>query len=121
MITLSPAAVAEVKLRLKDTNSVPVVRLGFKPGGCAGQKYTIEIGATPAADDASFPHDDLNVVCNRIALTSLNGLRVDFSDALMGGGFTYDNPSAGGACGCGSSFKPLQGLGIFAPSTVKTN
>jgi iron-sulfur cluster assembly protein len=34
----------------------------------------------------------------------LYGLELDYSDALIGGGFKFFNPNAEESCGCGSSF-----------------
>lgn len=34
----------------------------------------------------------------------LYGLELDFSDALIGGGFQFQNPNAESSCGCGKSF-----------------
>ena len=34
----------------------------------------------------------------------LYGLRLDYSDALIGGGFSLQNPNAESTCGCGTSF-----------------
>ena len=36
--------------------------------------------------------------------TMLNGIRVDYKDSLMGGGFQIENPNASKSCGCGQSF-----------------
>ncbi|WP_143438253.1 iron-sulfur cluster assembly accessory protein, partial [Hydrocoleum sp. CS-953] len=34
----------------------------------------------------------------------LNGLTLDYSEDLMGGGFRFNNPNAKVVCGCGNSF-----------------
>ena len=36
--------------------------------------------------------------------TLLNGIKLDYKDTLMGGGFQIENPSADRECGCGQSF-----------------
>jgi iron-sulfur cluster assembly protein len=106
MVTLSENAAQEIKRLLTAAgDDGATVRLGLESGGCAGTKYVITPGA------AEQPHDDksnqfgLTVLCDPISLTSLTGLKVDFVDALMGGGFKFDNPQAAGSCGCGASFR----------------
>lgn len=32
------------------------------------------------------------------------GMELDYSDALIGGGFAFQNPNATKTCGCGKSF-----------------
>ena len=38
------------------------------------------------------------------SLMFLYGLNLDYSDALIGGGFSFQNPNAESECGCGKSF-----------------
>ena len=38
------------------------------------------------------------------SLMFLYGLHLDYSDALVGGGFSFSNPNAESSCGCGKSF-----------------
>jgi iron-sulfur cluster assembly accessory protein len=44
------------------------------------------------------------VVCDPKSLLYIYGLQLDFSSALIGGGFNFTNPNATQTCGCGSSF-----------------
>ena len=81
------------------------MRIGVDSGGCSGLKYTVDF--TPEADttDSVFEHHGVKVVCDGISLASLNGLVVDHVDALVGGGFKFENPNAARSCGCGTSFQ----------------
>ena len=38
------------------------------------------------------------------SLMFLYGLQLDYSDELIGGGFSFANPNAEETCGCGKSF-----------------
>ena len=38
------------------------------------------------------------------SLLFLYGLQLDYSTALIGGGFKFSNPNATASCGCGTSF-----------------
>ena len=43
-------------------------------------------------------------VCDPKSLLFLYGMQLDYSDALIGGGFSFSNPNASSTCGCGKSF-----------------
>lgn len=43
-------------------------------------------------------------VCDPKSLLFVYGMQLDFSDALIGGGFSFKNPNATKTCGCGKSF-----------------
>jgi iron-sulfur cluster assembly protein len=44
------------------------------------------------------------VVCDPKSLLYIYGMQLDFSTALIGGGFQFINPNATQTCGCGNSF-----------------
>lgn len=46
----------------------------------------------------------LKLVCDPKSLLYLFGMNLDYSDALVGGGFQFMNPNAEDTCGCGKSF-----------------
>lgn len=43
-------------------------------------------------------------VCDPKSLLFVFGMQLDYSDALIGGGFSFKNPNATQTCGCGKSF-----------------
>ena len=45
------------------------------------------------------------VLVDSFSANYLRGSVVDFSDALIGGGFKITNPQAAQSCGCGKSFE----------------
>ncbi len=105
MITLTKNAIREFSRQLTGANGADdTVRIGLRAGGCAGTKYSVEIAPVQGDDDHVFAQGGLRVLCDPISLTSLDGLRVDFVDALAGGGFQYENPNAALNCDCGKSF-----------------
>ena len=80
------------------------VRIEVQPGGCSGASYGMEFAGEPE------PHE-LTLVSNGVRLfvdpqwgAVLDGLRIDYVDELMGGGFKIHNPNATSTCGCGKSF-----------------
>lgn len=48
--------------------------------------------------------EGFRLVCSNKSLLYLFGLELDYSDALIGGGFAFRNPNSKGECGCGKSF-----------------
>jgi iron-sulfur cluster assembly accessory protein len=88
-----------------------VLRVGVRSGGCSGMSYTMDFIDTAAirADDERYTYkpdrgDSFDVVCDPKSLLYIYGLQLDFSTALIGGGFNFTNPNATQTCGCGSSF-----------------
>ena len=88
-----------------------VSRVGFRSGGCSGMSYTMDFidGAAIREDDERYTYqtaggEAFDVVCDPKSLLYIYGLQLDFSTALIGGGFNFSNPNATQTCGCGSSF-----------------
>jgi iron-sulfur cluster assembly accessory protein len=88
-----------------------VLRVGVRSGGCSGMSYTMDF--VPAADtlddDESYDYEasdgqGFRVICDPKSLLYIYGMQLDFSTALIGGGFNFTNPNATQTCGCGSSF-----------------
>jgi len=102
----TPAAVAQWRSEHPGTvpGEVPVVRLSLVEGGCAGLRYVLEAAPAPAPGDIPVPQDGLLVAVAPDDLPRLQGLRVDYVDAMVGGGYRFENPNAGRTCGCGESF-----------------
>lgn len=107
MIHLTETAVSEFQ-RLLAEKDLPdaVIRIDVEPGGCSGMQYNMDFDQAVGDDDAVFDQDGgLRVVCRKQSLMYLEGLQVDFSKKLMGGGFRFQNPNAAKSCGCGTSFR----------------
>ena len=88
-----------------------VLRVGVRSGGCSGMSYTMDF--VPASDtlddDESYEYvaadgQSFRVICDPKSLLYIYGMQLDFSTALIGGGFNFTNPNASQTCGCGSSF-----------------
>ena len=106
MVTLTENAASEIRRQLSGLESGPEsVRIGVTEGGCAGTKYVVQPGAAKVGGDVVFAQQGLAVLCDRTVLDLIDGLRIDFVKALMGGGFKFENPNAGRTCGCGASFR----------------
>jgi len=113
MITFTPEAVEQWLREHPEQAGAggPVVRVSVAAGGCAGLKYVLEAAGEPGADDLVCRQDGLTVLCAPADLPRLGGLKVDFVDAMVGGGYRFENPNAGRSCGCGASFEEKNGPG----------
>jgi iron-sulfur cluster assembly protein len=83
------------------------LRVGVRQGGCSGMSYMMDF-ETPDKlrdDDEIFDYEDgFKIVCDPKSLLYLYGLVLDYSNAMIGGGFQFTNPNAAQTCGCGKSF-----------------
>lgn len=106
MIQLSKAAIGEIT-RLKTKHQNPgkaLFRLGVQPSGCSGISYTLAFDETVKPEDQVYDCNGIRVVVDSQSLTYINGLTLDYSEDMMGGGFRFHNPNATQSCGCGNSF-----------------
>lgn len=82
------------------------LRVGVKGGGCSGMSYAMDFEDPQniQATDQVFDYKGFKVVCDPKSMLYLYGLVLDYSEALIGGGFQFTNPNATQTCGCGTSF-----------------
>jgi iron-sulfur cluster assembly accessory protein len=110
-IQISEPAMAQLaKLRQQQGENF-LLRVGVRSGGCSGMSYTMDFidRAEIAADDETYTYQladgsSFQVVSDPKSLLYIYGMQLDFSSALIGGGFNFSNPNATQTCGCGSSF-----------------
>lgn len=105
-IILTQKALKEVR-NIKEQNSIPAdygLRLGVKGGGCSGMSYTLGFDAQTRDNDLVLDADGVKIFIDTKSMFYLMSITLDFSDGLMGKGFTFTNPNATKTCGCGSSF-----------------
>jgi len=104
-IRLSPAAIAEVnRMKSKHPNPAALFRLGVQAGGCSDLYYTLSLSETAPSDDRLVDCDGVQVAIDAQSWQYLEGLTLDYTEDLMGGGFRFNNPNATSSCGCGNSF-----------------
>lgn len=105
MIHLSQTAINEVqRMKAKHPAMGVLLRLGIQPGGCADFYYTLSLDEQVAAADRVINCEGIQIVVDAQSWKYLNGLNLDYSEDLMGGGFRFHNPNATNSCGCGNSF-----------------
>ncbi|MGB7085566.1 MAG: iron-sulfur cluster assembly accessory protein [Phormidesmis sp.] len=105
-ILMSETALTHVKALREKQGSDLCLRVGVRQGGCSGMSYMMDFedAANIGEHDEVYDYEGFKVVCDRKSLLYLYGLMLDYSDALIGGGFQFTNPNASQTCGCGKSF-----------------
>jgi iron-sulfur cluster assembly protein len=104
-ISLTPLALQEVKVIMKDKN-VPSdygLRIGVQGGGCSGMSYLLGFDK-PKDSDEIFDLEGVQLIMDKKHGMYVMGMEVDFQDGLNARGFVFNNPQAKSTCGCGSSF-----------------
>lgn len=107
-IIFSKTAIAEIKrMQAKQKSSTSCLQVAVKAGGCSGLYYELSfVEASDPSDSTSIQHthDGIQVQFDRQTYNYIDGLTLDYSEDLMGGGFRFHNPNAIATCGCGNSF-----------------
>ena len=80
------------------------LRVAVKGGRCSGMTYDLDITNEERDSDKVVEQFGVKVMVDKKSYIYLVGTVLDFSDGLNGKGFTFENPNAKKACGCGTSF-----------------
>ena len=110
-ILITDTAIKQLGSLIPQQGAGKVLRVGVRSGGCSGMSYTMDFVDASAiqGDDEHYTYEpsgapSFQVVCDPKSLLYIYGMQLDFSTALIGGGFNFSNPNASQTCGCGSSF-----------------
>ena len=105
MITITEKAAERLKKYLDDEKKT-YLRVFVQGGGCSGFSYGLKTEDELGPNDSVIESNGIKLVVDPISSSYLTGSVIDFTDNLVGGGFTFQNPNTKGTCGCGSSFEP---------------
>ena len=105
-IQLTPVAFKHIKMLQEQQGRELCLRVGVRQGGCSGMSYMMDFEEPNKIQDGDevFDYDGFRIVCDPKSLLYLYGLVLDYSNAMIGGGFEFTNPNAAQTCGCGKSF-----------------
>lgn len=104
LIKLTEAAVAKVaKLAAKELDK-PFLRVGISGGGCNGLSYKMRFVESAKKGDILVEFGEVQVLVDSKSALYLKGTHLDYSSALISGGFKFSNPNATSSCSCGESF-----------------
>lgn len=79
------------------------LRVAVEGGGCSGLSYKLGFDIRTDEDEL-VETQGLEVIVKPDHMLYLDGVVIDYPDGLDARGFTFENPNASEACGCGSSF-----------------
>jgi iron-sulfur cluster assembly protein len=98
------AAEKAISLSAREGYPEPCLRIRVVAGGCSGFSYKLSFEVFGAPDDHVIEAHGLKVLIDPQSVPILAGSTLEFSDAMLGGGFRMNNPKAVHECACGESF-----------------
>jgi iron-sulfur cluster assembly protein len=103
-IHVTPKAVEKIRAAFAREKVSGGLRLGVLGGGCSGLSYSFKFAPEPRSRDHVFEFEDVKVFVDPKSMLFLDGMTLDWKDALLQSGFVFHNPHATKSCGCGTSF-----------------
>jgi iron-sulfur cluster assembly accessory protein len=103
IVEATPKAIAQWQRLLADGQHI-AIRLGVLGGGCAGLQYDMQPATSKSHGDFEQRIEGVTLYIHPVAAAYLKGTVIDYSDAMVDGGFKFTNPNATSTCGCGTSF-----------------
>lgn len=105
IFTLSESATARVAWLLEKEPAGSALRVAVDGGGCSGFQYKMDfVQEPPQPGDTMVEQGGARVLIDEISLPFLEGVVLDYTEALVGSHFEFKNPNATAKCGCGNSF-----------------
>jgi iron-sulfur cluster assembly protein len=104
LVQLTAPAGAKVATLLVREGQGDFLRVAISGGGCNGLSYKLKFVPAPKRGDILVRTAGVPVVVDSKSALYLKGTRLDYSSALVAGGFKFSNPNAKASCSCGESF-----------------
>jgi iron-sulfur cluster assembly protein len=104
LVRLTAAAGAKVAALIAREQQGGFLRVAITGGGCNGLSYKMKFVPEPRRGDILVRSADVAVVVDSKSALYLKGTHLDYSNALVSGGFKFSNPNAKASCSCGESF-----------------
>lgn len=104
-LTLTPAAEARIAALMTEAPAGTVgVRLSTPRRGCSGLAYSVDYVPEEKPFDEKIETPGGTFYVDGASILYLIGSVMDWVEDDFTAGFTFQNPNAKGACGCGESF-----------------
>jgi len=104
-VTLTPSAEARIAKLMADAPEGTVgVKLSTPRRGCSGLAYSVEYVSEPNSFDERIETPGGTFFIDGSSVLYLIGSVMNWQEDDFTAGFTFENPNAKGACGCGESF-----------------
>lgn len=104
LVRLTPAAGTKVQALIDREKQGEFLRIAITGGGCNGLSYKMKFVPEPRRGDILVPTAGVRVVVDSKSALYLKGTHLDYSSAMVAGGFKFSNPNAKASCSCGESF-----------------
>jgi iron-sulfur cluster assembly protein len=104
-VLLTPSAEARIaSLMSKAPDGSVGVKLSTPRRGCSGLAYSVDYVAEAKPFDEKIDTSGGTLYIDGASVLYLVGSTMDWVEDDFTAGFTFNNPNAKGACGCGESF-----------------
>ena len=104
LILLTAPAGAKVAALIAREQQGEFLRVAISGGGCNGLSYKMKFVPAPKRGDILVRTGGVPVLVDSKSALYLKGTHVDYSGAMVAGGFKFSNPNAKASCSCGESF-----------------
>jgi iron-sulfur cluster assembly protein len=104
LILLTEPAGRKASALMVRENQGNFLRVAITGGGCNGLSYKMKFVPGPKRGDILVRTAGVDVIVDSKSALYLKGTHLDYSSALVSGGFKFSNPNAKASCSCGESF-----------------
>ncbi|HVS53568.1 MAG TPA: iron-sulfur cluster assembly accessory protein [Opitutaceae bacterium] len=104
LVRLTAAAGAKVAALIAREGQGEFLRIAITGGGCNGLSYKMKFVPEPKRGDILVATAGIRVLVDSKSALYLKGTHLDYSSAMVAGGFKFSNPNAKASCSCGESF-----------------
>jgi len=104
LVKLTPSAGGKVAALIAREAQGEFLRIAITGGGCNGLSYKMKFVPAPKRGDILVTTANTRVVVDPKTALYLKGTHLDYSSAMVAGGFKFSNPNAKASCSCGESF-----------------
>lgn len=104
LVRLTEAAGKKVAALVAREGQGTYLRVAIAGGGCNGLSYKLRFAPEPKKGDILVETAGAQVLVDPKTALYLKGTHIDYSSALIAGGFKFTNPNAKASCSCGESF-----------------
>jgi iron-sulfur cluster assembly protein len=104
LVQLTPAAGGKVAALIAREAQGEFLRIAITGGGCNGLSYKMKFVPAPKRGDILVRTAHTQVLVDPKTALYLKGTHLDYSGAMVAGGFKFSNPNAKASCSCGESF-----------------
>ena len=104
LVQLTAAAGVKVRTLITREGQGDYLRIAISGGGCNGLSYKMKFVPAPKRGDILVQTAGVAVLVDSKSALYLKGTHLDYSSAMIAGGFKFSNPNAKASCSCGESF-----------------